>query len=50
MPRNATGERDQIGEFTAIVQREYDHWLNAQDSATDLFDPRPDEAIEVTKA
>jgi putative SOS response-associated peptidase YedK len=33
-----------------IAERDYDRWLNAQDPATDLFEPLPDEAIGVTKA
>ena len=33
-----------------IRESDYDRWLNADDPATDLLEPLPVEAVQVTKA
>jgi putative SOS response-associated peptidase YedK len=33
-----------------IAERDHDRWLNADDSATDLLEPLPDDALQVAKA
>jgi putative SOS response-associated peptidase YedK len=33
-----------------LAERDYDRWLDAEDPATDLLEPFPDEALQVTKA
>jgi putative SOS response-associated peptidase YedK len=33
-----------------IAERDYDRWLDADDAATDLLEPFPDEALRVAKA